>query len=184
MNERQKRLKEAYEHVRKFFGIHTQEDFAKSLHKSRNAITLALNGNEKYLTDNLFSNICEAFPGVFNLNYLLTGEGELLSVEEEAERHESIYNPAPSYQHIDPSSLINALLAKTDETISALKRELAAKDEIIQAKDERIADLTKLAEERLHRIAELRRAIDSGSVGINSYPFPIGAAEERKYTKK
>ena len=43
MVKRQKRLKEVYEHLRANFGIHTQEDFANSLHKSRNAITLALN---------------------------------------------------------------------------------------------------------------------------------------------
>lgn len=85
MKERQKRLKEVYEYVRRFFGIHTQEDFAKSLHKSRNAVTLALNGNEKYLTDNLFTNICEAFPGVFDLNYLLTGEGALLAPTSESD---------------------------------------------------------------------------------------------------
>lgn len=37
-----------------------------------------MNGNAAYLTDNLFVKICAAFPGVFNIDYLLTGEGELL----------------------------------------------------------------------------------------------------------
>lgn len=37
-----------------------------------------MHGNEKNLTDKLFRNVCEAFPGVFNLDYLLTGEGSLL----------------------------------------------------------------------------------------------------------
>ena len=57
MIERQKRLKEVYEHLRKFYGIHTQIDFAESLRKSRNSVTLALNGNESYLTDKLFKEI-------------------------------------------------------------------------------------------------------------------------------
>lgn len=78
----------------------------------------------------------------------------------------------------DFSSYINALLAKSDETIASLKRELAAKDEIIQTKEDRIADLERLAEERLHRIAELRRVIDSNNYNIDS-PFPVGIAEER-----
>ena len=77
----------------------------------------------------------------------------------------------------DFSSYINALLAKSDETIASLKRELAAKDDIIQAKDDRIADLTKLAEERLHRIAELRRVIDAHNLSMSDYPFPMGVAE-------
>lgn len=77
----------------------------------------------------------------------------------------------------DFSSYINALLAKSDETIASLKRELAAKDEIIQTKEERISDLEKLAEERLHRIAELRRIIDANN--MMDYPFPVGTAEGR-----
>ena len=44
-----------------------------------------MNGNEKNLTDKLFTNICEAFPGVFDLNYLLTGEGALLAPTSESD---------------------------------------------------------------------------------------------------
>lgn len=77
----------------------------------------------------------------------------------------------------DFSSYINALLAKSDETIASLKRELASKDEIIQTKEDRISDLEKLAEERLHRIAELRRIIDANN--MMDYPFPVGTAEVR-----
>lgn len=78
MIERQKRLHEVYEHLRKYFGVHTQIDFAEALNYSRVYISSAMNGNKKNLTDKLFTNVCEAFPGVFNLDYLLTGEGTLL----------------------------------------------------------------------------------------------------------
>ena len=78
MIERQKRLHEVYEHLRKCFGVHTQIDFAEALNYSRVYISSAMNGNKKNLTDKLFTNVCEAFPGVFNLDYLLTGEGSLL----------------------------------------------------------------------------------------------------------
>lgn len=132
-----------------------------------------MHGNEKNLTDKLFTNICEAFPGVFNLDYLLTGEGELLADDNGPMPQE----PQPATPTLDMSSYLNALLAKTDETIASLKRELAAKDEIIAVKDDRIADLTKLAEERLHRIAELRRIIDANSLSIAGYPFTTGVAE-------
>ena len=83
MSNKQKRLQEVYDHLRRWYGIHTQTDFANSMRYSRNAISLALNGNEKYLTDSLFKNICEAYPGVFDLDYLLTGKGALLTVEKE-----------------------------------------------------------------------------------------------------
>ena len=95
MVSREKRLHEVFEHLRKFFGIHTQTDFAVALKYSRVYISSALNGNEKNLTDKLFENICEAYPGVFNLHYLLTGDGQLLTLEEEvkSEDVEKTYNP-------------------------------------------------------------------------------------------
>lgn len=168
MNERQKRIKEVYEHLRKFYGIHTQSDFANALRKSRNAITLALNGDEKYLTDKLFKNICEAYKGVFDLNYLLTGEGSLLTIEEEVhnEEYEKLYNPQP----IDQSSLVNALLAAKDETIASLKRELDAKNETITLQRSRIAELER----------QLAAATTSD---ISRYPFAIGAAEHKEQPK-
>ena len=88
MNERQKRLIEVYEHLRKYYGIHTKTGFAESLHYGRTSMSAAMNGDEKYLTDSLFKNICEAYRGVFNLDYLLTGKGSLLVVEEDVRNEE------------------------------------------------------------------------------------------------
>jgi MoxR-like ATPase len=78
MNERQKRLIEVYDYVRQHFGIHTKQGVAEALNYGRTSMSAALNGNEGYLTDSLFKSICAAFPGTFNLDYLLTGEGSLL----------------------------------------------------------------------------------------------------------
>ena len=177
MNERQKRLNEVYEYLRKSYGIHTQSDFANALRKSRNAITLALNGDEKYLTDKLFKNICEAYKGVFDLNYLLTGEGDLLTLEEEVhnEEYEKLYNPQP----IDQSSLINATIAAKDEAIVSLKRELQTKNDLIQSLRDRLADKDRIIAEQKARLIDYRRIIDSHN-GISDYPFPIGAAENNR----
>lgn len=79
MNERQKRLIEVYEHLRKYYGIHTKTGFAEALHYGRTSMSAAMNGDEKYLTDSLFKNIFKVYRGVFNLDYLLTGNGELLT---------------------------------------------------------------------------------------------------------
>lgn len=78
MNERQKRLIEVYEYMRNNMRIHTKSQFAEALKYGRTSVSAALNGNEAYLTDNLFESICGNFPGVFNLDYLLTGNGELI----------------------------------------------------------------------------------------------------------
>lgn len=175
MISREKRLHEVFEHLRKFFGIHTQTDFAVALKYSRVYISSALNGNEKNLTDKLFENICEAYPGVFDLHYLLTGEGSLLTTEEEVhnEEYEKLYNPQP----IDQSSLVNALLAAKDETIDSLKsriadlqRTISDKETIIREKDARILSLER-------QLAAAR------SSDLQNYPFAIGAAEQQNHPK-
>ena len=79
---RQERLKEVYEYLRAHSGIHTQSDFANVLKVTRPALSAAINGNEAYLTDNLFKRICAEYQGTFNLDYLLTGEGQLLLEQE------------------------------------------------------------------------------------------------------
>lgn len=78
MKTKQDILKEVYDHLRSHHGLHTQTDFAAALHITRPVLSSAMNGNEAYLTKNLFQKICAAYPGIFNLDYLLTGRGELL----------------------------------------------------------------------------------------------------------
>ncbi len=172
MLDRQKRLNEVYEHLHNYFNIHTKGDFADSIKYARAYISSALNGNKKYLTDKLFINICDAYPGVFDLNYLLTGKGSLLTIEEEVhnEDHERLYNPQP----IDQSSLINAALAAKDETIAALRDQLTAKDTVIQAKDELIANLRQqidFLQQQVHAAKDEELFKD--------FPFPKGIADRQ-----
>ena len=92
---RAKRLDEVYKHLFAHFGITSQKHLAEVLKVQRTGLSSAFNGNVANLTDNLFKKICAAFPGVFDLNYLLTGEGSLLTVEEEvkSEQIEKESNP-------------------------------------------------------------------------------------------
>ena len=76
--DRKDRLKEAYKYLQSIGKIHTQKGFADALGKAEGTISRAFNGDEKALTDNLFVQITLSFPGLFNLDYLLTGEGSLL----------------------------------------------------------------------------------------------------------
>ena len=142
------------------------------------------NGTKKVSIDTMNA-LARVSGGKLNVKYML-GKSEYMLLENVPDE-EFIEGNNPDREVIakrkaeplqpDFSSYINALLAKSDETIASLKRELAAKDDIIQAKDDRIADLTKLAEERLHRIAELRRVIDAHNLSMSDYPFPMGVAE-------
>ena len=140
------------------------------------------NGTKKVSPDTMNA-LARVSGGKLNVKYML-GKSEYMLLENVPDE-EFIEGNNPDREVMakrkaeplqpDFSSYINALLAKSDETIASLKRELAAKDEIIQTKEERIADLERLAEERLHRIAELRRIIDANN--MMDYPFPVGTAE-------
>ena len=142
------------------------------------------NGTKKVSIDTMNA-LARVSGGKLNVKYML-GKSEYMLLENVPDE-EFIEGNNPDREVIekrkanplqpDFSSYINALLAKSDETIASLKRELAAKDDIIQAKDDRIEDLTKLAEERLHRIAELRRVIDAHNINMADYPFQVGVAE-------
>lgn len=83
MNERQKRLNEVYQYLRGVGKVHTQLELADAIGAKRPGISAAMNGNMSYLTDSLFKKISASFPGVFNLDYLINGNGRLLTFEEE-----------------------------------------------------------------------------------------------------
>jgi hypothetical protein len=157
MNDRKDRLNEAYEYVRKHFGIYNKSVFAEEIRVARAGLYSALNGNESYLTDNLFQKICAAYPGVFNLDYLLTGNGELLLEHQEPERHTS--------EPIDHSSLVNALLASKDETIASHQRTIAALEQQISTDQQLISSLRQQIEYLKTRTQ------------IPDYPFNIGVAD-------
>ena len=158
-----KRLNEVYKYVFAHFDVKSQKDFADRLKVQRTGLSAAMNGAKVNLTKNLFQKICAAYPGVFNLDYLLTGEGDLLTVEEDA-RNDAIKE---TFGMIDQSSMMNALIAAKDETIASLHRELDSKNETITLQRSRIADLER-------QLAAARIS------DIDNYPFTIGAAEGKK----
>ena len=125
---RKERLREVYEYVRSHFPVHSQSDFASALKYNRAYISSAMNGNEKNLTDKLFTNICECFPNTFNLDYLLNGTGELLA-DSEYSYNDNVSKQYPttlSERHPFPQwadNLIDILSQQIKEN-EALHREL------------------------------------------------------------
>ena len=182
MNERQKRLIEVYEHLRKYYGIHTKTGFAEALHYGRTSMSAAMNGDEKYLTDSLFKNICEAYKGVFDLNYLLTGEGQLLTIEEEVKSEDikKTANPTPAPQAIDYTFLIEKAVEKAtayaDKYIATLEKQVADKDKQLDDKDV----IIKLLQEKIADYESAQQIIDSNP--LRDYPFPVGVADNGEIT--
>lgn len=121
------RLNEVYRHLYAQEEIETQEDFAAALKMQRSSVSAAINGNVKYLTKNLFQKICATYQGVFNLDYLLTGEGSLLL-------HPSSPTPSPTTLANDNLLELHAqMIRRVDDLRQELHQELLA---IRQLKDE------------------------------------------------
>lgn len=86
--EKAKRLNEVYKHLFAHFDVKSQTDFADKLKIQRTGLSAAMNGSKANLTKNLFMKICATYPGVFNLEYLLNGSGDLLTIEEQVKSEE------------------------------------------------------------------------------------------------
>lgn len=144
-------------------------------------------------TMNALARVSNNTPGgMLNVNYMLGKSKYMLLSNVPDEEILEEYNPdrevlekrkvAPRTP--DMSSYINALLAKSDETISSMKRELDAKDDIIKAKDDQIAMMQESISTKddyiatlKSRITELRNIIDSKDIWMPDYITP-GVAEK------
>lgn len=145
------RLKEAYDYLRYQHGIHTQIDMANALQVTRPSFSAAMNGNEKYLTKSLFMKICAAFPGVFNLDYLLNGTGTLLAQQEKAE-------PTPVSPATDNLLELHAqMLRRVDDLRQELHQELLA---IRALKDELRTTLAELKQSNTHEYGMAAETLD------------------------
>lgn len=176
-NEMQKRLHEVFAHVRKHYDIHTQDDFAQYIGYGRTSISAAMNGNEKYLSANLFRSICDKFPGIFNLDYLLTGEGELLAVEEHVakvaadDRTSAIKPDAPTPVAEVPAE-VQALL---DRALSISRRNEEMVERLVSATSQNrqteiaIENVARHLNESQQQVMQIRADILTATDAINTF---------------
>ncbi len=167
MNTRKDRLMEVYEHLRKHHSVHTKKDLAIAIGQTQPTIYSAFGGNEDYLTDSLFRKINATYKNVFDLGYLLTGKGSLLTAEEELKSKE-IEGAAQQLQQTENVlELYARMIRGVDDLRVELKKEL---EELRQARDDFRA-----------ATAELKAIIDQHSAGshliynINEGPADMAA---------
>ena len=169
MNTKQDRLQEVYEYVRAHCGVHTKTEFAIRLHMTQPALSAAMNGKEAYLTQNLFQKICAAFPGIFNLDYLLTGQGELLlepNVQSEPSTTKKPASVDADFYH-DALNLNAKVIEDLRKDLEYFKSSLLDKDSTIQENNEQVitmrTQLVKLQTELDHiksTLAAVRKNYD------------------------
>lgn len=163
---------------------YTQEYIVEKAHLAQNAISKIKNGKAN-AGDETITKLCNAFdlnPEYFygRSPYKSNIEKSRAGVDNEpmlaADLSKS--NPQPA-QVIDPSSMVNAiiaannsalatkneLIAAKDDTIAGLKRELRDKDELIISLRQQLQQLQQLQRQQSH---------------LSQYPYPTGVADDKK----
>lgn len=75
---RQGRLCKVFDYLVFRGKVKTRQEFAEAVGINKTNLSSAMNGNEKYLSDSLFIKVNSVYNNI-NLQWLLTGEGEMLS---------------------------------------------------------------------------------------------------------
>ena len=72
------RFNAVFEHLRHTGVIRTQKDVADKMGSTSQNVGQALQGNPKVLTDRFLMRFIQAFPDIFSMQWLFTGDGSML----------------------------------------------------------------------------------------------------------
>lgn len=88
------RFNEAYEHLMGLGIVHKRKDLAQQMQVSESNISRAFKGNPKYLTPSFLERFNKRYNDMFNLSWLLTGEGDMIKgATKELKKEAVILNP-------------------------------------------------------------------------------------------
>lgn len=136
-------LEKAYLFIRSQGKVHTKTDLATIMDANRPSVSRALNGDPSYLTESFLIRFNAAFGNIFNMAYLMKGEGEMLAVSESGNN----IVQGDNNHHFNQS-----VSASTDSEVSSLKKE-------IESYKDKIKMLEKMVEDKDKEIDFLRQLI-------------------------
>lgn len=129
---KKERILLAYDYLRSKGFIHTQSDLAEKMQSNKVNVSRAMAGNERYLTDKFLKRLNNSFGGVFNEEWLLYGDGEMLNSN-------PIYTNVGNTNHNSESILLQIIeqkeatirdkdkeIMQLSETIGMLKQQIIA----------------------------------------------------------
>lgn len=186
MKRRSEILNEVYEHLRNHYGIHTQGGFADAIGYSRPVISSALNGNDDNITDKMLRSINNKFPSLFDIDYLLTGEGQLLKVEEHVakvahdDRISTIKPEAPTPATEVPAEVQTLL----DRALSISRRNEEMVERLVSAASQNkevqvsIENVTRHLNESQKQVMQIRADILTATDAINTFRTTVDAIRD------
>lgn len=179
-------------------GVKYQKDLAARVGVSEDTITRIMR-DQTEVTDDFLCKFNEAFDNVFNYQWL-RGEDNEPVLAADLGKGNPQQSAQTSAQVIDPSSMVNAIIAAynsslatknelisaKEETITGLKSELRDKYELIASKDDTIAGLKRELRDKDELIISLRQQLlqlqqlQRQQSPLSPYPYPTGVADDKK----
>ena len=156
---------------------YTQKAIVKAAGLSQNTITKIKTGQNN-AGDDTINKLCNAFK--LNPDFFYRGSKQFKMEEKEQQ-------PA-SASTLEPSTVINVLVADYTHQINRLEDELKKKEfemaERLAEKNTHIAALERTIKDKEARIVDLERQLAVATTSdITRYPFKVGVAEELEQTK-
>lgn len=124
-------LNQAYEYLRNCGKVHTKTDLATIMDANRPSVSRALNGDPSYLTESFLIRFNAAFGNIFNMAYLMKGEGEMLAVSDSGNN----IVQGDNNHHFNQS-----VSASTDSEVSVLKKEIESYKDKIRMLEKMVED--------------------------------------------
>ena len=180
MKRRSEILNEVYEHLRNHYGIHTQGGFADAIGYSRPVISSALNGNDDNITDKMLRSINNKFPSLFDIDYLLTGEGQLLKVEEHVAKvvhddRSTTIEPAPPVAPAPTTEVPAEVQVLMDRALSISRRNEEMVERLVSAASQNkevqisIENVARHLNESQQQVMQIRADILTATDAINAF---------------
>ena len=135
----QERFTQVYRYLQLSRGIKTQTDLANAIGSNRSVISSALRGDKAYCKVGLLHRINAAFGNIFSVNWINTGEGEMLAgtttgdvinAGRDAIGRGATYNSAPAYT--DMQNTIDTLLSQQGEFLRTISNLAAQNNTLTQ----------------------------------------------------
>lgn len=119
------RFKKAYQHLYNTGLVHSKKELAALMGVARGSVQNAYAGKESYLNESFIRKFAGTFSGIFDVNWLLTGEGDMLIQQ----------SPSASAPQSDIVAQLLRMVNNLSEDVRGLKSELeATKLEVLKLK--------------------------------------------------
>lgn len=183
---KQERLQEVYRYLVFTHQVNNQKEFAERLGRSANNLSKAMHGDPRSLTDSFLRCIAETFAPTFDLGWLLTGRGHMLTadnIDAPDERKQPPVTPAPPAAPSSPSAQTpqNADLAALMNDLRSELREIRDIRTGLQAErldlQRAITAFESARADTIDMLARVEKALRSSSGYTSLVAEPLGTKE-------